>query len=241
LQAFNQEPVARAIAASPIPVVSAVGHEVDVTIADFVADLRAPTPSAAAELVVTAKEEFCARVSRLAQRLTSAARADVQRRRATVHTLSSRRGLAGWQARLAMRGRHAAELTHQLRRTASAHVARRNRAYGALRLRLESRDLRRHLAAIRSRLTAATGRLEAAGGTARHRARARLASIAGRLENLSPLAVLGRGYAVCWNADRSAIIRSAATVAAGDRVHVRLQHGEIHCDVRGEEQDGSHN
>jgi len=241
LQAFNQEPVARAIAASPVPVVSAVGHEVDVTIADFVADLRAPTPSAAAELVVTAKEEFSARVARLAQRLTSAARADVQRRRATVHALSSRRGLAGWHARLAMRGRHAAELTHHLRRTASAHVARRDRAYRTLRLRLEARDLRRHLSAIRSRLTAARVRLESADGIARHRAQARLASVAGRLENLSPLAVLARGYAVCWNADRTAIIRSTATVSAGDRVHVRLQDGEIHCDVRGEEDDGSHN
>jgi exodeoxyribonuclease VII large subunit len=236
LQAFNQEPVARAIAASPVPVVSAVGHEVDVTIADFVADLRAPTPSAAAEIVVTAKEEFSARVSRLAQRLGSAARAGVQRRRATVHTLSSRRGLAGWHARLAMRGRHAAELTHQLRRTGSAHVARRDRAYRTLRLRLESRDLRRHLSAIRSRLTAAVARLETADGTSRHRARSRLASLSGRLENLSPLAVLARGYAVCWNADRTAIIRRAASVAAGDRVHVTLQDGELHCEVRAEEE-----
>src|SRR3954449_5659146 len=117
LLAFNQEPVARAIASSPVPVVSAVGHEVDVTIADFVADLRAPTPSAAAELVVTAKDEFCARVSRLGERLGAAARRRIQQRRADVHALSSRRGLAGWHTRLAMRGRHAAELTYQLRRT----------------------------------------------------------------------------------------------------------------------------
>src|SRR6266516_2884393 len=109
LWAFNEEVVARAIAASAVPVVSAVGHEVDVTIADFVADLRAPTPSAAAEMVVTAKDEFCARIARLTQRLRAAARSDVQRRRAAVHGLTSHRGLAGWQARLAMRGRHAAE------------------------------------------------------------------------------------------------------------------------------------
>jgi len=235
LQAFNQEPVARAIAASPIPVVSAVGHEVDVTISDFVADLRAPTPSAAAELVVTAKDEFCARVLRLAERLRAVARADVQRRRASVHALSSRRGLAGWHARLAMRARHAAELTFQLRRTASAHVARRDRTYRTLRLRLEARDLRRHLSAIRSRLTAARGRLETADRTSRHRAQSRLASLAGRLENLSPLAVLARGYAVCWNADRTAIIRSASAVAPGDRVRVTLQNGELHCEVRAEE------
>src|SRR6187200_570296 len=69
LWAFNEEVLARAIAASPVPVIAAVGHEVDVTIADFVADLRAPTPSAAAELVVTAKDEFCHRIDRLSQRL----------------------------------------------------------------------------------------------------------------------------------------------------------------------------
>jgi exodeoxyribonuclease VII large subunit len=241
LNAFNQEPVARAIAASPVPIVSAVGHEVDVTIADFVADLRAPTPSAAAELVVTAKDEFCARVSRLEQRLGSSARSGVQRRRASVHALSSRRGLAGWHARLALRGRHAAELTYQLRRTATTQVAHRDRAYRTLRLRLEARDLRRHLSAIRSRLTAAGGRLQSAAGTSRHRAQSRLASVAGRLENLSPLAVLARGYAVCWNADRTAIIRSASAVAPGDRVRVTLQNGELHCDVRAEGDHGSDN
>src|SRR5262249_53296079 len=160
--AFNQEPVARAIAASPVPVVSAVGHEVDFTIADFVADLRAPTPSAAAELVVTAKDEFCARVSRLEQRLSSPARVDVHRRRGSIHALVSRRGLAGWHTRLAMRGRHAAELTHRLRRNAIAGVGRRERAFRTVQLRLEARDLRRRLAGIRSRLTDARGRLDAA-------------------------------------------------------------------------------
>jgi exodeoxyribonuclease VII large subunit len=241
LHAFNQEPVARAIAASPVPIVSAVGHEVDVTIADLVADLRAPTPSAAAELVVTAKDEFYARVSRLEQRLGSSVRSGVQQRRASVHALSSRRGLAGWHARVALRGRHAAELTYQLRRTATAQVARRDRAYRTLRLRLEARDLRRHLSAIRSRLTAAGGRLQSAAGTSRHRAQSRLASVAGRLENLSPLAVLARGYAVCWNADRTAIIRSASAVAPGDRVRVTLQNGELHCEVRAEGDHGSDN
>ncbi len=241
LHAFNQEPVARAIATSPVPVVSAVGHEVDVTIADFVADLRAPTPSAAAEMVVTAKDEFCSRVTRLAQRLRASARSDVQRRRASIHALTSRRGLAGWYARLAMRGRHAAELTHQVGRTAAAHLARRQRRYRALRDRLEARDLRRHLSVIKSRLGQASGRLDAAAGRTQHRADARLASLAGRLGNLSPLAVLARGYAVCWNADRTAIIRRTTDVAPGGRVRVTLHEGELACDVRNGERDGSDN
>src|SRR3954466_12425266 len=241
LLAFNQEPVARAIASSPVPVVSAVGHEIDVTIADFVADLRAPTPSAAAELVVTAKDEFCARVSRLGERLGAAARARVQRRRGGVHALSSRRGLAGWHTRLAVRGRHAAELTYRLRRNAGAQVGRRERVFRTIRLRLQARDLRRPLSAMRSRLTAAHGRLGTAAGSARYRADSRLALLAGRLENLSPLGVLARGYAVCWNADRTAIIRNAATVVPGDRVRVTLQEGELHCDVRSKDGDGSDN
>lgn len=232
LQAFNQEAVARAIAASPVPVISAVGHESDVTIADFVADLRAPTPSAAAEMVVSAKDDFCARIDRLSHRLQATARAGLQQRRAAVHTLTSRRGLAGWQTRLAMRGRHAAELTHHLRRAATAHLTRRERAYRTLRLRLESRDLRRSLSSIRSRLGAADSTLRAASGQARHRAESRLSSLAGRLENLSPLAVLARGYAVCWNEDGTTIIRRASAVAPGDRVRVTLHDGEIHCDVR---------
>jgi exodeoxyribonuclease VII large subunit len=241
LLAFNQEPVARAIASSPVPIVSAVGHEVDVTIADFVADLRAPTPSAAAELVVTAHDEFCARLARLGERLRSAVRSGVQHRRAGLHALSSRRGLAGWQTRLAMRGRHAAELTYQLRQAGGADVARRERLFRTLRLRLEARDLRRHVAAMRSRLTAAHGRLGTAAATTRHRAESRVATLAGRLENLSPLGVLARGYAVCWNADRTAIIRSAATVAPGDRVRVTLQEGELQCEVRGKDGHGSDN
>jgi exodeoxyribonuclease VII large subunit len=231
LWAFNEEKVARAIAACPVPVVSGVGHETDVTIADFVADLRAPTPSAAAEMVVSAHDDFCARIDRLTGRLRAAARADLQRRRNTVHVLSSRRGLAGFQARLAMRGRHAGELTHQLRTAVRAFTDARARRYRALRQRLEQRDLARQVASMRGRLGGADARLTAAAERTRLRADARFRSLAGRLENLSPLAVLGRGYAVCWNADRTAIVRSAASVAPGDRVHVNLANGEIDCTV----------
>ena len=231
LWAFNEERVAKAIAQCPVPVVSAVGHETDFTIADFVADLRAPTPSAAAEMVVAATDEFRGRIDRLTGRLRAAARRDLERRRNTVHLLTSRRGLAGYHARLAMRGRHAAELAHQLQVSMRVWVDARSRGYRALRQRLEQRDLARRLATIHSRLTAADGRLAGAAGRARHRADARFRALAGRLENLSPLAVLGRGYAVCWNADKTAIVRSAETVSPGDTVRVTLAHGEIGCRV----------
>jgi exodeoxyribonuclease VII large subunit len=231
LWAFNEEIVARAIAACPVPVVSAVGHEVDVTIADFVADLRAPTPSAAAEMVVTAKDEFCARIDRLTDRLHAGALAGLQQRRMRVQVLASRRGLAGWPVRLAMRARRADELTHALRRAGVAVLARRARDHRALHVRLEARDLRRHLAATRARLAAAEARMTSAAERGRHREQGRFGAAAARLESLSPLAVLGRGYAVCWNADRTAIVRSAATVSPSARVQVTLHDGEIQCIV----------
>lgn len=233
LWAFNEEVLARAIVASPVPIISAVGHEVDVTIADFVADLRAPTPSAAAEMVVTAKEEASARIDRLQGRLDAAMRAGIQRRRQVLHVLTSRRGLAGWQVRVAMQGRHISELTHALRRAATALIARRAREHQLRAARLESRDVRRSLGLVRSRLDAADRRLEASGTRAIERAYARLAGAAGRLESLSPLGVLARGYAVCWNNERTAIVRDADTVAPGDRVRVTLHRGELDCEVRG--------
>src|SRR5215203_716378 len=233
LWAFNEEVLARAIAASPVPVISAVGHEVDVTIADFVADLRAPTPSAAAEMVVMAKEESCARIERLHGRLDAAMRAGIQRRRTALHLLTSARGLAGWQVRVAMQGRHVSELTHALRRTATLLLARRSRDHQLRAARLEARDVRRSLAVVRSRLAAADNRLQGTGARVVERAQARLATVAGRLDSLSPLAVLGRGYAVCWNSDRTSILRSADAVAEGERVRVTLQKGELDCEVRG--------
>ena len=232
LWAFNEEIVARAIALSPVPVVSAVGHETDVTIADFVADLRAPTPSAAAELVVTAKDDFCSRIDRLHDRLRSTVRGRVQGLSRRVHILSGRPAIAGFAGRVAMRGRHHAELTHALARVGRAHVATRERRTQQLRRQLETCDLGRRLAAIRTRLVAAQGRLGGAVARRRHRADAQLRESASRLDTLSPLAVLGRGYAVCWNADRTQVLRDAAVAAPGERVRVTLAKGELTCEVR---------
>jgi exodeoxyribonuclease VII large subunit len=226
---FNQEPVARAISKCPVPVVTGVGHEIDFTIADFVADVRAPTPSAAAEIVVAAQAEFRARIDRHGERLRGAMAAALERRRTRVHALTSRRGLAAIPARVAMRARHASELSHRLRRSILDLLARRERDVRRLGLRLEARNLRRRLAAIRGKLESADGRLLAAMRRRHDRAQGRLGSAAARLESLSPLAVLGRGYAVCWNSDRTAIIRSAATVTPGDSVRVTLHEGELEC------------
>jgi len=207
LWAFNEEVVARAIAGCPVPTISAVGHETDVTIADFVADLRAPTPSAAAEMVVARKDDFWNHIDRLAHRVEAAMTTRVHRCESCVRVLDSRSA------------------------TIRGQVAARQRLYQSLSRTLDTFDLRRRLGRVRTRLMAAEGRLAGATANSRHRADGRLRASAARLEALSPLAVLGRGYAVCWNADRTAVIRDAGRVAEGDRVRVTLARGELDCHV----------
>jgi exodeoxyribonuclease VII large subunit len=231
LWAFNEEVVARAIAGAPVPVISAVGHETDVTIADFVADLRAPTPSAAAELVVARKDEFTSRIDRLTRRVSSALSSRLHRLESRVRVLEGRSGFAGMPGRLALRARHADELAFDLRRAADARLASRRRLYQALRTTLDRYDLPRRFAGVRHRLVAADARLGLAMQQRHHAFNGRLGTIAARLDGLSPLAVLGRGYAVCWAADRTTIVRDASSVTTGDRVAVTLARGELDCEV----------
>jgi exodeoxyribonuclease VII large subunit len=232
LWAFNEEKVARAIAASPVPVISAVGHETDFTIADFVADLRAATPSAAAELVVRRKDEFCGNIDRLTQRLESAVRGRVGRLESRLNLLLARPGFAGFRGRLAMRGRHSAELGAALRQGMTTALARRVRRHDALRRALEPFDPRHRLASVRARLVSRESALTRALTRRVHMAESRFKNAAARLDGLSPLAVLGRGYAVCWDDARTRILRDASTVEIGDQVRVTLERGELACEVR---------
>ena len=231
LWAFNEEIVARAISRVPVPVISAVGHETDVTIADFVADVRAPTPSAAAEIVVAAKDEFFARIDRLEDRLRAAARGRIQRLSRRVHVADSRPSFAGFRGRVAMRGRHAAELSHALARLTRASVAAHDRRLQQLERQLATFDAGRRLGSLRTRLVGSEGRLETAVRRLQHRAAAQLGNVAAKLETLSPLAVLGRGYAVAWNADETRVLRDASSVAPGDTIHVKLSRGKIEAKV----------
>jgi exodeoxyribonuclease VII large subunit len=233
LWAFNEEAVARASAACPVPVISAVGHETDVTIADFAADLRAPTPSAAAEMVVRQKDEFAVHIRRLTQQLRGAVDGRLGRLSARLHALMARPGVAGVPGRLALRARHLGELAADLRHGAREAVARRQRRLDLARRALEQFDPRHRLARGRATLLVQDGRLQGAVARRLHRAQARFREAATRLEGLSPLAVLGRGYAVCWDAERTRIVRDPRTMAEGDVIRVTLERGELRARVTG--------
>jgi exodeoxyribonuclease VII large subunit len=231
LWAFNEEIVARAIARSPVPVISAVGHETDVTIADFVADVRAPTPSAAAELVVSRKDEFCGRIDRLTDRLGAAVRARLQALARRAHLVAGRPAFAAFPARLAMRDRRIGDLSHALTQALGAATAARARKVQVIDRLLATFNVERRLAGLGTRLVSADRRITAAVERRRDRARAQLRTAIGRLESLSPLAVLARGYAVAWNADKTRVLRDATTVARGDTVRVTLSRGEFEAKV----------
>jgi len=185
LWAFNDEGLARAIRACPVPVVSAVGHETDFTIADFAADLRAPTPSAAAELVVPSRVELQASVANLKARLVTVTRRLVERKRLRLKALSDRPVLQRPQGRL-----------------------------------LQDRQ----------RLDDLVRRLGFVGGRRVERLRQRLATAAGRLNALSPLAVLSRGYSITKGPDGH-VLKEAAEVAVGDAITVMLHKGHLACRV----------
>ena len=229
LQAFNDERLARAIAACPVPVISAVGHEVDVTIADFVADLRASTPSNAAELVVERTDHVRARIDRASERLGRSLERTIGQRAQRFDRATLR--LERWPASVALRERDAEGVRARVSQAQQTTLARARARVDSLRLRLERGDVRRVAAELGARTARAESRLRAAMVHQRQAAERRAATLAARLDALSPLAVLGRGYALCWNEARTSIIRSPQQVRPGDRVHVRVAQGEIDCRV----------
>lgn len=229
LWAFNDEALARAIVACPIPVISAVGHEVDFTIADFVADVRAATPSNAAELVVDRADSFRNRIDRAAERLTAATRRAIDARRQRAMRSDAR--LRAYPTRVVLRQRDCQEYVLRMRHALLDRVARASQRFEGLRRRLEARDVRRVAADWRLRLVRTDARLRTVAVSRHQRADARTRELAARLHALSPLAVLGRGYAVCWNDDRTGIIRSTRSVEPGDGVRVTLADGELRCTV----------
>jgi exodeoxyribonuclease VII large subunit len=231
LWAFNEETVARAIAASRIPTISAVGHETDFTIADFVADLRAATPSAAAERVVQAKQELQARVKALDERRDGALRLRLARVRARVEAAAAHRVFAAEQGRLRVLAQRTDELARRSE-TGLLRVVERGRAHERrLRERLEAFRLDRQLAARRERLERQRDRLTVLFRSATERRRSRLGRLAASLDGLSPLSVLGRGYALVWDEARGRLVRSATEVEPGEALRIRLHQGALRASV----------
>ncbi len=224
LAAFNSERVARAIAASRLPVVSAVGHETDFTIADFVADLRAPTPSAAAELITAAQYGVAERLAQDDLRLERAVRYQLLQARQRVDSLHAERAEWRMTAQLEQLGQRLDDAGLRLEHEIREQLRARHDRVVELEAAVLRHDPRRMLAATRERLTIARHRLDRAWERVAHDARARTHAAEVRLNALSPLAVLDRGYALVRGAD-GAVIRSAAQLASGDSVTTRLRDG----------------
>ena len=230
LWAFNEEVVARAIAASKVPVISAVGHEVDVTIADFVADLRAPTPSAAAELVVREKQAIVEAVADLSHRLRRSMGRRLEHERRRAEALATRRVLTDPSRPLRDLHRRVDDARTRLARGIDALVRRAAHRFELATAGLRSVSPRSRLARDRHRHERLEARLRAELGHALDASRHRLGVAVGQLDSLSPLAVLGRGYSLTRTAD-GAIVRTARQVRPGDDVNVQLQEGRLDCRV----------
>ena len=234
LWAFNDEALARAIAASPVPVVSAVGHETDFTLADFAADLRAPTPSAAAELLVPDRAHLAARLDALQRRLANAStQARRQRVQRVDHAFLRLQALRP-QARLAALRQRATQvrmrLDSALRRRLDADRADLRHADAILR----AAHPQRRIARLRERLHALEGRPRSLLAQRLQREALHLRGLARSLHAISPLATVARGYAILQDA-HGRVVRGIDAVAPGDRLQARLHDGRIDLRVEGKE------
>ena len=230
LMAFNDEAVARAIHACPIPVISAVGHEVDVTIADFVADCRAPTPSGAAELAVPEQEEWQRALADSSRRLARSITRHLEENAQTLDWLTRQLAAQSPQRRLEQQRLKLGALQTALRAAAQRdNLLRMRRLDGAAaRLRRASPEVQ--LRDIRARMVALNHRLPTAARASIDRHHARLRVAARALNAVSPLATLERGYSV--TTDRAGHILSAANqVAEGDSINTRLSEGSVEATV----------
>jgi exodeoxyribonuclease VII large subunit len=230
LWTFNEEAVARAIAGCEVPVVSAVGHETDVTIADFVADLRAPTPSAAAELIVPTRDELLDRVAAARGQSAQVLRYRLAMLERRLRQQGIERALSALQRRVGRGMQRIDELDYRTRERLRAAIGARERRRRALEVRLQRFDVRPRLAADRRRWDAAQAGLAQA-------ARAQLAArssvqrqLVAKLSALSPLRILDRGYAIVSN--ETGILKDAGAAPLNSRIHVRLAHGEFDATVR---------
>ncbi|MEW5894097.1 MAG: exodeoxyribonuclease VII large subunit [Pseudomonadota bacterium] len=226
LWAFNEEIVARAIAACPIPTVSGVGHETDFTIADFVADLRAPTPTGAAQLATPDRAELAQQIDHLTRRLQFGQRRRLDNLAQRVDGLARR--LIHPAARLDQQRRHLDHLARRLQHALSGRLQQSHRRSEQLASRL--RSLRPDLAALRQRLHYLAQRQRRAQGQHLARLAARLDTLASHLAHLNPQAVLERGYSIVRDA-QGRIVRDSGDLKPGSEIEVTLARGGLGAQV----------
>ncbi len=229
LWAFNDEHLARAIFHSRLPVMSAVGHEVDVTLADFAADARAPTPSAAAEQLVPDQRELARRLAALEMRLRRAGETRLEREAQRLDHLRARLRHPG---EVLVRRRETLSLLRgRLERALASRLETERRHQDQLAARLAAHAPARRLEAAGERLARARARLHAAMPRQLAGHRQQLAAVARELQAVSPLAVLGRGYAILED-EGGQVVRRAGATTPGQRLTARLGEGRIELEVK---------
>jgi exodeoxyribonuclease VII large subunit len=231
LAAFNDEGLARTIAASQLPIISAVGHETDFTIADFVADLRAPTPSAAAELVIESKHQLAEHLGHLRHRLAQATRYRLSVAQRQLNDLAQHGAFARMQEVIARRGQRLDELVYRMGATHQRllHEFRRRLEIAAARVR--AFDFRRSLAVTRRELESGSEALVRAMRARIAAHQARFSQAAATLQALSPLQILDRGYALIFDSN-GALVKDASQLAPADEVSARLSKGSFTAQVK---------
>jgi exodeoxyribonuclease VII large subunit len=231
LAAFNDEGLARTIAASEIPVISAVGHETDFTIADFVADLRAPTPSAAAELVIRSRVEIENQTEGLHERLVRAMERHLLEARHALVELAQHGAFVRMMDLIRRHQQKLDDLTYRLERSERQTLELLRRRLEMISAAVRHYDLRRVLAGIRQELESGTAALVSAMRNQLLLSRVRLERAGTALNALSPLAILDRGYALVFDGAGN-LVKDAAQVQAGDEILARLARGEIRALVK---------
>jgi exodeoxyribonuclease VII large subunit len=230
LWTFNEEAVARAIAASAVPVVSAIGHETDVTIADFVADLRAPTPSAAAELIVSTRDEVLTRIEGHRRQLAQTARYRLAIWRRQLDQQGVARAMAVEQRSIGRRFQRVDEQEYRLRERMRTRLEAGHRTHRLLETRLRSYDPRPRFARDRRRLEVARASLSETIRLDLVRRAGRVQALAAKLSQLSPLRILERGYAIVTNQSGN-IVKTSRAAPAGSEVNIRLGEGRLEASV----------